>query len=464
MTESKLEYYLGVIPAEQVKVFKAQLAESGKLRDQILFELLNLVLNQVADQKVIYETIYPGKPFSEKQIRNLRSELLHRLISFITHSYFDASQEKDILWLRIMNDLGAVKYAEGGLKKVEKKVKAQPLSIDQIQCLSQIELEKFRYEWTTKGRKSNYYGQLMQIREEVFVVQSLQMALGHRERYLLTGEEQYTPPISLLGPILQTLEQGGWQNSTLIQLYYSAYLLSYYGDQQQLKSFVDQLISNAPQIDNLEILNLYTIAQNHCVRIWKTGEEAIYQVLFELNEAMIELEVFLTSNGITPGQFRVIIACALQLGKLNWANRFIDQFGPYTPVANRAPFLSFCQGLVSFHAGSFKESETLMNYALDLNKDPFLGLDVRSYLLRIYYETEDHTGMESMVNSYRLHLRRYKDLPANRLTTYKEFVRLFRRLMTLKPDAEKQHQALKEEVINFSHLSSRKWFLSKLTS
>lgn len=462
MSESKLEYYLRIIPGDQLKTFKSQLTESRKTRDQVLYEILDLILNHETDGRTIYAKIYPDKPFSEKQIRNLRSELLNRLILHITQNTFNPTIERDLFWLKIMNDMGAIKYAEGAFKKIEKKISSLPLSVDQLRLTGQLGTEILHYELSTKGRNTNFYETLLAQQEDAFVAQTLRSALGYREKNLLTYGTASPPPTQLWKGILTNLENGAWSDVKIIQLYYSAYQLSLYSNPEYLHRFVPELIDHTECLSDNETGNLYTIALNHCVRIWRTGNEDILEDLFHLNEKMLEIKLFLSGDVIPPWHFKVIVKCAIHLGKLKWADAFIVNYGSLLPNQGQDAFLAYCQGLVSFYGSRFKESEKWMHESLARNADPFLALDARTYLLRIYYETKDDIGMESMTNSFRLLLRRYKALPPIRLKAYADFVRLYRRLISLEPGNKTQKLALQKEVLTFPNISARKWFQLKL--
>ena len=462
MAGSKLEYYLEKMPKDQLKTFRLMLSRQRSQRDQILAKLCELTLKTNLGWESIYTRLYPGEPYSEKQIRNLRSALLERLIDFVTSKSWQKSTERDLLWIQSLREWGAIKYAPGILKKVRNKIDLEPESADHHELRSRFAAEVLHQELSTLGRKTQAYLPLMERQEEAFVAQVLKTALGFREIKAVSGKDPQAPPVMLWPAIQTALEQGAWSGSRVIQLYAAAIRLSIHPSEDHLNQFVPQLIDGASRLAPSEVGNLYTIALNYCVRIWRQGSEVILHTLFQLNKTMVELGIFLGEEGIPPWHFKVIVNCAVQVRETSWARGFIDQYGHQLPAQGREPFLAFCRGLVDFYGEDYRGSESWMNQALIDNQDPFLRLDARTYLLRIFYETEDDIGMESMVHTFRVQLQRYKDLPPQRLTQYKEFVLLYRRLMGLKPNSDQHKNSLLAQVGQFPNISARKWFLDKL--
>ena len=462
MAGSKLEYYLGNMPKEQLKAFRLMLSRQNAQRDQVLAKLCDLILKTKLGPEGIYHRLYPGEEFAEKQIRNLRSALLERLIDFVTSSNLKSSIDRDLYWIRALQDWGVTKYSPSLLKKVDQKIGKQPEGADRYVHQSHLGMEKLHYELSTIGRRTEYYDQLLSHQEEAFVAQTLKIVLGFREKQAISGQAVEAPPLFLWLPILDAWNNGAWSDSISIQLYFAAIQLSTSPSEANLNHLVPNLISQAHLLSSSEVINLYTVAMNHCIRLWRKGIDSALLPLFNLNKKMVELEIFISNDEISPWHFKVMVNTAVQARELNWAKDFIDQYGNYLPSIGRTEFLAYCEGLIAFYAGEFTTSETWMNRALQDSNDPFLRLDARTYLLRIFYETEDDIGMESTVNTFRVQLQRYKDLPAARLGQYKEFVRLYRRLLVLKPNSETHKQSLLEQVNRFPNISARKWFLAKL--
>ena len=132
------------------------------------------------------------------------------------------------------------------------------------------------------------------------------------------------------------------------------------------------------------------------------------------------------------------------------------------PSHFRKPTSYFCKGLLYFHSQDLPNAEKQMHLALMHPKDPFLDLDARGYLLCIYYETGNFTGMESLSNSFRLLLRRHKKLSPDRLENYQAFLRFFKRLAGLPPGKTKRAAKLRSEIIDSPYWAGKDWLLKKL--
>ncbi|MEM7039430.1 MAG: hypothetical protein AAF570_20825, partial [Bacteroidota bacterium] len=259
--------------SESLRLFKSQLSQGPRKRDQILAQILDLIRNGVVESPAIYKAIYPGKPFSEKQIRNLRSELLRRLTHFLTHFHFDECAEKDLYWVRAMLDMNAVKYADNAISKVARTLDAQPLSLRNMQLQAELEEQALHFQLAVEGRKVRDYATMMQADEEAFVARTLFYALCDFQSQIVNIGHATPSDSPLLAACLQAIEAGKWQNIPLIQLYFNAYNLIVHQDSSRLSPLVQGLIEHAAHFSPTELTDVYRLAFNFCIRLANRGED-----------------------------------------------------------------------------------------------------------------------------------------------------------------------------------------------
>lgn len=463
MAEPKLEYFLERMAQPERQAFLDLLLESKKKIDQLLGRLLQLVIQGEKDKEVIYQVLYPGKAFSVGSLRNLRTKLLSKLLDFLAHETFEDSPEKGLMVAKAMNRIHANRYFSSTVDGFIKEEQSKGLSLDQADLHNRIQAESLVHEKSVKGRKELPLESLIEGTEEAFIARILYYALAHHEAkgmYQSMGED---PPLKLWPTIKLGLENGEWQGSILVQLYYSLVKLVYEPETRgHLGRSRSLLTAYGSQISREEVQQMYTVVLNHCIRRCNQGNDTFLHEIFHLYQEMLERKLMVNDGSMSAWHFKSIVGNAVRIQEYEWAKEFIGQYSKYLPHQFRDNLLNYSYGMIAFEEGNWKQAEWRMNKVLEEYEDPFFGLDARSWLLRIYYETQNDTGMDSLTNSFRLFLRRHRHLNPKRLRNYREFIRFFRRLVAIPPGNTQRAIKLRVEIMASPHHASRNWLLQKL--
>lgn len=443
--------------------FRLGFENSTKSKDQVLGKLLTLIHKGKRDNEFLYGKLYPGRPFSEKQMRNLRSELFKRLTDFLAHHLFENSPEKTLFVARSLNQIHAIQHFPAIVEKYKRQLGSQRWGLEQGDLDNRLRLEFLQYHLAKEGRKGLPVGELMEGTEEAFVARTLYQALAFHEAKRLHEGETPGPPIVLWEGILAKLEAGAWAESILVQLYFALYKVVVAPEDKDSYGHAKSLLTkHGHQCSTAEAEQMYTVALNRCVQMRNRGDFSMVHEIFHLYEEMLNRSILVSSDGMDVWHFKSIVTTAIWLGKFEWAREFMEEYQGQLAEQFREILLNYCQGLLAFHERDFEEAEQKMNRVLEDYNDPFMGLDARSCLIRIHYETGNMRGMEALLNSFRMFLRRHQHLSEKRLGNYREFTRFFRRFIALGPDKSQKAVKLRQEILASPHRASREWLLSKL--
>ncbi len=349
---------------------------------------------------------------------------------------------------------------------VEKYLEAEegePLGLERSDVNNRLQAEYLKYQRQIEGRKKGSLADLIGGTEEAFVARMIYYAMVHHSQQSMYSTEP-TPPSHRLWPsILAQLENGDWSESLLVQIYYALYNLVVHSEEEQHYLTVKEyLTSYGSRFDRTDAVEMYTAALNYCIRKLNKVDNSYLEEIFHLYQEMLDQSLLVDRDGMSAWHFKSIVTCSVRLKKFEWAQNFMRQYYLFLSHRFRDNLLDYCQGMLDFHQGNFPEAESSMNKVLQNLIDPFFGLDARAYLLRIYYETDNAIGMEALLNSFRLFLRRHKHLASQRLVNFQEFVRFFRRLINLPPDKPQRVQKLKEEILQSEVNAGRDWLMEKL--
>lgn len=465
MSESKLEYFLGLLPDSERLLFQSRLSESRRKKDQTLGKMLSLFSKGVVDNQQVYKKLYPGKPYSDKQVRNLRSVLFGKLTDFMALRHFESSPEHKLFTVMAMNELHPKQHFSSLLEKSLEEQKAAPLSLDQADLYNRFFAQSLIHQVNTKGRKGLPLHSLIQHTEESFVARILYYALAHAEAQQMWEAESSPPPVALWSGILERLQAGDWADSILIQMYFALYKLVNEPNQpEHYLAVKDRLTQNGERFGIEEAQRMYTIARNHCIRTLNKGNQAFLTEVFHVFSEMADRNLLLNADGIAPWPFKTIVTCAVRLGRFEWASEFMEAYKGDLPPAYQENLLEYCAGMMAFHQGDYTLAERKMNKVLAEYTDPFFGLDARTYLLRVHYETGNFTSMEALMNSFRLFLKRNSQISEFRLKNYQEFIRFYRRLVVVNPNKINLIEKLYADILNSPYHAGRAWLLEKLAA
>ncbi|MCB9230771.1 MAG: tetratricopeptide repeat protein [Bacteroidia bacterium] len=463
MSVTKLTYFLERLSQEERDDFRGNLVRKPGKRDEILSQLVEILMEGEAENEEIYAQLYPDREYSEKQMRNLRSELFSRLTDYLSNRLFEESTEKVLFVARVLNQLKVVQHFPAVVEKYMRREENDTLSLERADLNNRLKEEFLEYQISIQGRKGLPLNELMEGTEEAFVARVLYQAIAYQESVRIYPGFAAEPPLILLDSILEKLREGAWQHSRLVGIYYGLYQLV--TEPEKVEGFFrvkEMLGAYGGLIEKREAFHIYTAVLNYLARRRNSGYEEVFPEIFLLYQEMLNRGLLLEDNVFNAWHFKSIVSTAIRLEKFAWALDFIQIYGPQLSAQFQANTVNYSRGMIAYYQNRFEEAETLMNKVLEDFSDPFFGLDARSYLLRIYYETGNVTGQDALLNSFRLFLTRHQDLLPDRLENYKEFIRFFRRLVALPPDKPGRAEKLRQEILDSPRQAGRDWLLQKL--
>lgn len=464
ISPSRLEYFLERLAEEELAELRLEIGGKPKKREEVLVKLMELLMAGTTADEALYAELYPGKAFSYKQVRNLRSELFARVIDYLAMKRFLGSKEKPLYLAKMMNQKQALRFYPTLIEQQFGDLQKEPQGLEEADLQNRLRLEYLKYEVGKSGRLGQSVSGLIRGTEEAWVARMLYFGIVHHERQ---GQAQRLPPepsAALWPAVLAALRTGEWGDSKLVQMYYTLFLLVTEREDKywpRVKAFLSTL---NPEPGDEDAEQLYTIALNHLIRKRNAGDDSQLAEIFHLYKEMLGHQLVRLNLHHGAWHFKAISACAINLGEYEWARKFIAVGGAQLPEAFRENMVNYAMGRLEFSEGKWEEAEKRMNSILQDYSDPYLGLDARGYLMRIYYETGNITGLDALTNSFRLFLRRHRHLSAERLKNYHEFIRFFRRFIALPAGRSGRSAKLLEEIRQSRHDAGKNWFIQKLES
>ncbi|MEM6726794.1 MAG: hypothetical protein AAF598_22340, partial [Bacteroidota bacterium] len=209
----------------------------------------------------------------------------------------------------------------------------------------------------------------------------------------------------------------------------------------QLKSLLQQYSSLFPK---KEARNMYAVAQNFCTAKINKGEIAYLKETFELYQMLLDEQILLTNNEMSPWDFKNLVVVGLRLGAFDWTYSFIETYQLHLPERFRENAYTYNLSKYYFY---IKEYEKVIDLLQQVEyQDVFYSLDSKSMLLKTYYELDEWEPMDALIHSFKTLLRRKKGISDHHRRNYINFIRMVKKLSRSYRFSEEELDRLAEEI------------------
>lgn len=416
--------------------------------------------------------LFKGKTDSEaSSLRNLMSQLKGLVEQFLCYNEFMSQEEthyRQYLLLRSLNqrELG---------KQYEQIYKYERQTLDQIQLKNE---DYFRARYLTE--QLDYRVRISQ-QSKGQITEKLREVLFHLDTFYLLNKLKYNAVSKLnqLNIHQQAINAEQLKdivsNNTLekhpsLQLYYLISLLFSENENHKIhfsefKRLLFQYTDNKAISDD-DLSNMYTFATVFCTRQWKTGDTDYLNDILVLYEKMLDNKLLHSNNHIVPLHFKNIVIVGLRAKRYDWVDKIINEYTQQIAPNYREPMLYFSRALWHFYQKHYDEALNFFHH-YDL-LDNLYPLDRRTFLLRIYYETNASYIFTDFTYSFERFVRETHRLRSQQnRRAYLNFISLARQLFNAKtmPDVRQdiiQRIERKMEQLKTKPISDRQWIMDKL--
>jgi hypothetical protein len=280
--------------------------------------------------------------------------------------------------------------------------------------------------------------------------------LSHKAVY-----QKVTYSFELLEPILQYVEKNDLLKEPVVAMYYYAYkTLAFREDESYFDELLHLILEKGSIFPVSELRELYLTAINYCISRINAGKEPYLRKAFSLYKSGFENDVLLENGFVSKMSFGNAVSNALKIQEFAWAESFIAQFEEKLEEKFRESMVNFNLARLYFEKGDYaKAQQLLMKFEYD---DMVLNLVAKTMLLKIYYEEDEYSAFESLLESMRIYLQRKEGIAPNYRIVYKNLFSTMRKLIHLNPYSKSQREKFREAVMNTQPLIEREWLLKQI--
>ncbi len=413
-------------------------------------------------KEVVWQHIFDKKKYSDVRLRRLSSDLIKLVYAFLSYNtYKKDGLSEQLNLLKTLRHLSLNKHFDSTFNQL-------------TQSLEKNELRNADYHLSSYTVNYNLFNFPKNVQAKIKLFNNLEHADYHLECfYIIKKLENYCDyigykegvsfdvKISLPPSFLEYVENSSFIKEPSIKAYFlvakmllepveTAYFLN-------LKTHLEDK-KNRFTLQELDIF--YTHLKNYCIVKVNEGKVEYFKRLFEIFQTLLKEKIILKDNIISPQSYKNITTVGLHIKEYDWVENFIQTYTNYLPKAHRENALTFNLANVYF---SQKKYDQVIEQLREVgDKNHVYALGGKLILLKTYYELKEYNPLDSLIDSFRIYIRRNKIISREVKQQYLNLLRFVKKLSSTIPGDKKALDKIRGQIAKCKALAGKKWILEKV--
>lgn len=303
---------------------------------------------------------------------------------------------------------------------------------------------------------------------------SLQKAIDNLDLYYLSEKLRYCCEIlnrqnvmvsdyelRLMNEILAYLQEDPHDDVPPIAIY-TAILrcLLEKGNEQHFKHLKELLKKYAHVFSKQEARDMYLYGVNYCIGKIRSGKEYYRAESLDLYREALRKEIIFEGKYLSPWSFMNIVDAGVGTKEFEWTETFIQSYKDKLAPNFRQNAYAYALAYLYFHQDKFESAlELLHEVTFD---DIGYSIKSRTLLLRVYYELDEIDPFYSLIDSFKIYMRRNKLLSESRKKIYLNFIKFIARLNRLPKGQNSRLLKIKKQIEATPNTANANWLIEKV--
>jgi len=410
----------------------------------------------------VWEKLYPNKPYNDAQLRRLSSDLNQMTLRFLSAEARNQNPLAEALDLqRLLEKPELKKHVAAVERNIGRLLEEVPGQSTQY-YLAQFNLHNNIVNKASKHLSVSGYAEKLSAADfylECFYrTQKLELYIGW---LLYQGSRVADKSLELPEGFWEYIEDERFSKVPLLTVYRQ--VVNCLNESEKESHFKNLLVSLELQSESLtktDLRKCYFIAQNYCALKINQGKREYYREVFEIFKKFIQKEILLEEEYLSEGIFKNIVTAGLGVGEYEWTEKFIKEYSLYLPVGIRENARTFNLSYLFFHQKRYSEVLNLLQN-VEYN-DVVYVLGSKIILIQTYYELNEVLALDSLIDSFRIYLRRNKVLSKNLKREYINYLGFVKKLTISSGLEKKELSKFREKIMATTSPTHKKWLLEKI--
>ena len=414
------------------------------------------------EAKKIYAKIYPNTPYNDNKVRTLRKYLLKLLLTFLAQIELE-EDEWGLEWyqVRALFNRGLHKYFVKHIEEAERHLKTYPYqNLDSLLHNFHLESLKVGFKISREGRFGvKKQEKVMQSLDYFYFAAKFNFFNSLLSNQSVPGSNEQSHP--MLREITSYCEANLEQLPLIVQIYFHMTQLDFeLGDNVHYHKIKILLPLSAKVLDKSDQINIYNKLLNYCNAQYQKGEISYLKEMFDFYREMLDKDLLFDEGIISSHYYKNITTLGLRLAEFEWTEDFIRNYKDQIDEEYR-------QGVYSYNMAHFfaykKDYSESLKYLQQVDFiDPFYRISYNLLLLKIYYECKYVESFLALCTSFKIFIRRKKELTEAKRDAYLNFIKFSKALFNTKIKGKSNLAKVAREIEEASSLIEKEWLLEKM--
>lgn len=478
MLSPKLISYLSAFSASEKVQFERYLRSPYFIESTALLSLYQHIQGRLSpgnaqvpqqdkqlDKKVVWKKLYGKAPYKDGTLRRICSELQQLAYQFSYINNCVSIEKEEILCvLTTVTEPHQEKHFRGLSRKFNSlQQKSERPEEDHyrqlydyhLACHQQLEARAEKQTDFSHLEQADYY---LNCSYYLHKLRHYCEALGYG---LFSAQK---PDIRLPAHLFQEIAQGGYtEKEPWLRAYFQVAQLFEAEDGAALfylikEDFFTSIVQQVPESDaNALCIHL----SNYCItKKINAGEAHFFTELFDVYRQAIEAGLLMKNSVLSYQDYKNIITVGLHIKELDWVEYFIQQYTERLPGEHRRNALTYNLAKVYFHQEKYDE---VIAQLREVEYESIVyTLGSKLLLLLTYFEMGEFLALDSLLDSFRIYLRRNREIARDVKEQYVNVIRFTRRLSRVSPGDDRALQRIEQQIQACEALASRQWLQEKI--
>jgi len=415
----------------------------------------------------VWKQVYNNEPYNNQKFLKLNSDLTKLLETFLAQKEFESSESLITnLKLEGAKKRNLENLYSGIINEAERLNKSEyNQSADYY--LTKYQIEKNLFSLKTENEKKNEKFEITSALNIKDIVENLDYFYVAEKLKLyctlLSWKKMYKLNIEMenMEEILSKATRAPYNQIPPINIYYTIHL-TYIEDENiinyyQLRSLMKKFIHLFPKSEQR---NIYQTAISYCINKGNKNIALFHKESFEIYKEALLNNTLIVNDEILVTTFRNIVPIALRVEEFSWAESFIHDYAKYVDEKYRVNAVEFSLARLEFYRKNYgKVLEHLYKVSYE---DVWYNLNTKTLQIASYYELDEFDALESLLQSFKMYIRREKSLSTDRKTHYLHLIKFTSALMKINHRDQPKLLKLKSEIETTQGVVSKPWLIEKV--
>lgn len=382
------------------------------------------------DKNRLFQQLYPGQRYSDKQLRYLLSGLNKLAEHFLAIQKIEKSPYQ--CQLALLEELSQ-RGLEKSYRHADKALALQERTGDSGDYFfAQFRWAVVKGQHFDRQRLRRFDENIQHAAAQLdryYFLHRLRIVCAMLDRQAIL-QARYQP--NLPTGWIRRLEEQHFFQEAVIRLYFTIYqALSDENEETHFEQLKQGVADASGQIPVQDLRDIYLFAINYCARKIRQGKDRYAEEALHLYRAGITGHILIENGELSPWAFANVVKLSLRMRQYHFIEGFIEKYAPFLPPAFRENALHYNLAELYYYTGHFEKAQEQLHRVAFSDLNYYLG--ARVLLAKIYYETGAEEPLLALLASFTIFLKRNRELSNDLKHTYLNFCQLLFQIVRRRP-------------------------------